>query len=89
MVEMTETSQILHHATNQSLVLMDEVGRTSTYDGLSLAWACVLDLTKRIKCLCLFAAHYFELTELAKRNCFIDKLPCHCKRTPMATSFCT
>ena len=69
MVEMTETSQILHHATNQSLVLMGEVGLvTSTYDGFSLALACVLDLSKRIKCLCLFATHYFELTELSNES---------------------
>lgn len=65
MVEMTETANILHNATDQSLVLMDEIGRgTSTFDGLSLAWASAEHLT-RTRAFTLFATHYFEMTTLA------------------------
>ncbi|ACX81461.1 DNA mismatch repair protein MutS [Aggregatibacter actinomycetemcomitans D11S-1] len=68
MVEMTEMANILHQATEKSLVLIDEIGRgTSTYDGLSLAWACAEWLAKKIRSLTLFATHYFELTILPEQ----------------------
>ena len=69
MVEMTETANILHNATERSLVLMDEVGRgTSTFDGLSIAWAAALALANQVQALTFFATHYFELTALPEQH---------------------
>jgi len=75
MVEMTETATILHHATEKSLVLMDEIGRgTSTFDGLSLAYATAKYLAKEIKAMTLFATHYFELTALTNEHPVIHNI---------------
>ncbi len=66
MVEMTEAAAILHHATANSLVLMDEIGRgTSTFDGMALAFAILRHLIEKNRCLTLFATHYFEMTRLS------------------------
>src|SRR5947208_2692918 len=68
MVEMSETSAILHGATARSLVLLDEIGRgTSTYDGVAIAWAVTEHLHDRIGCKTIFATHYHELTQLTER----------------------
>jgi len=80
MIEMLETAHILNHATSNSLVLIDELGRgTSPRDGLSLAWSCAKSLVKDIKCMTLFSTHYSELSELEKKyksikNIYFDSL---------------
>ncbi len=75
MVEMSETANILHNATANSLILMDEIGRgTSTFDGLSLAWACADYLAKEIHAFTLFATHYFELTSLPEEQTIIHNV---------------
>ena len=75
MVEMTETARILNNATHNSLVILDEIGRgTSTYDGISLAWAVVEHLHDKIGCRTLFATHYHELTDLGENGDGISNL---------------
>ena len=75
MVEMTETANILNHATENSLVLLDEIGRgTSTYDGLALAYSIAKTLSEKIKSYTLFATHFFELTKLEETNSNIINL---------------
>jgi len=78
MVEMVETAAILNQATERSLVILDEIGRgTATFDGLSIAWACVEHLHEVRRCRALFATHYHELTSLAAK---LPALACHTMR---------
>lgn len=75
MVEMVETAAILNQATDRSLVILDEIGRgTATFDGLSIAWACVEHIHDMNKCRALFATHYHELTKLTSK---LPQLSCH------------
>jgi DNA mismatch repair protein MutS len=83
MVEMTETANILRHATERSLVVLDEVGRgTSTYDGVSIAWAIVEHLHDHVRCRALFATHYHELVGLARTKALVANRTCAVRETP-------
>jgi DNA mismatch repair protein MutS len=78
MVEMVETAAILNQAGPRALVILDEIGRgTATFDGLSIAWACVEHLHEVTRCRALFATHYHELTALASK---LNRLSCHTMR---------
>ncbi len=78
MVEMVETATILNQASSRSLVILDEIGRgTATFDGLSIAWACLEYLHEVNKCRALFATHYHELTSLTEK---LPRLSCHTMR---------
>jgi DNA mismatch repair protein MutS len=78
MVEMTETAHILNNSNENTFILLDEIGRgTSTYEGVSIAWSVAKKIVKDLNSFCLFATHYFELTELEKeynevKNVFLD-----------------
>lgn len=86
MVEMTETANILNNATSKSLILMDEIGRgTSTFDGLSLAWACAEFLAEEKKSLTLFATHYFEITALEKQSSSVKNVHVSAKEFQTST----
>lgn len=82
MVEMAETANILHNATEKSLIILDEIGRgTSTYDGISLAWSIAEYLATEKKAKTLFATHYFELTDLAKEHDCVENYTVSVKET--------
>jgi DNA mismatch repair protein MutS len=88
MVEMTETAHILRHATSKSLVLLDEVGRgTSTFDGLSIAWATAEHLAQRLQAMTLFSTHYLELTELASDTPTMSNVHFEAKNGPEGLRF--
>lgn len=88
MVEMTETAGILHGATEHSLILMDEIGRgTSTFDGISIAWAVARHLADRTRAYTLFATHYFELTQLTQEFHSLANVHLDALETPAGLTF--
>ena len=90
MVEMTEAAVILHNATASSLILLDEIGRgTSTFDGLSLAWASTAFIAEKLNAFTLFATHYFELTALTERYTTIRNVHLNAVEHKIKLSSCT